>query len=1003
MNVRARMFCLLVALGSWWGGSTSLEGQTTGSVTGQVTNQATGAPLANVQVTVGVAGLGGLTGNDGRFALASVPAGEVVVRVQMIGFTPAERTVTVVPGQPAVVNFQLASRALDLDGIVVTGTAGGTQRRALGNVVSSLDAEAVMQQSPVANMDQMLAQRTPGLMMTPGGGNVGTGAAVRIRGVSSLSLGNEPIVYIDGIRMDSDPRRGPGQRGGSNVSRLNDLNPNDIASIEVIKGPAAATLYGTEASNGVIQIITKRGQSGSPRFDVSFRAGQNWLWAPEERSDLRWARQTGTGELISFNPYRHEIENGAGPIWTNGNMLGFSASLRGGTDAVRYFLSGSLDDDTGVVPWNTSERISLRSNTEILLTEKLTLQTGASFIRSRIRLPASNINVDPFSQIIWASPAKANSATRGFYTSPPDVWDQMESLAENDRTTVSGELRYSPAPWTTHRLVAGLDSNNETEAGLWPRQPEGAPNFFGNLGLGQKNVVRRNARVLTLDYSGSAEIARGDMVLTPSVGFQYFRRESEVITAQGAQFPAVPITTVTGGAVRTAGETFVENSTVGVYLQQQVAWNNRLFATAAVRADDNSAFGTDFDAAIYPKLSFAWVIHEEPFWSLGWVDQLRVRGAWGAAGQQPSTFDAARLYSPTVGRDDSPGLQPSAFGNPALKPERGEELELGFDASFLGGRLSLEYTLYDRRIKDAIVNRPLPPSTGFSGSQIVNIGEIKAGGHEIALNAQMVEGRRVSWDLDVQFATMSNEILALGGVEFIGAGGQARHREGYSIADIFMRKIVSAEIDGGGFVTQALCDGGAGRDGVSQGGAVVPCSQAPQVLWGRSQPTWQFGLGSAWTLGNNLRINARVEGNGGHWQSNTEIRAQHNLGISRGVLERTDPMLMAYRAIENDATGMYRADFLRLREISASYTLAEALVGRVGAQSGSLSVGMRNVMMLWTKEEGWGTPRNGSIRVPLADMLSWDPEVSSTDQLANNYQTVMPPTASLTFTVRLGY
>lgn len=994
---------LALLVGALW--SVPLEeavGQATGTITGQVTNLATGAPLPNAQVAVGSSGRGGLTGPDGRYSVSAVPLGEVTIRVQLLGFSTTERVVTITAGQPVTADFQLGMQALDLDGIVVTGTAGGTQRRAIGNVVSTVDAETVVQQTPIGNMDQLLAQRSPGLMMLPGGGNVGTGSPIRIRGVSSLSLGNEPIIYIDGIRMDSDPRRGPSQRGGSNVSRLNDLNPNDIASIEVIKGPAAATLYGTEASNGVIQIITKRGQSGAPQFDVSMRAGQNWLWSPEERTGLRWGR-TSTGELISFNPYRYERENGRGPIWTNGNMMGVNASVRGGTDAVRYYVSGSYDDDTGVVPWNTSERIGLRTNMELLLTNNLNLRTNASYTRSDVRLPAAAIDVDPFSQIVWASPLKAETGTRGFYTAPPETWSTMESRAENDRTIVSTELQYNPIDWNTHRLIVGLDLNDETETALWPRQPEGASHFFGNNALGNKSVSRGANRVLTMDYSGSAEFEVGELVLTPSVGFQYFRRRSEFISASGQQFPAVPITTVTGGAVRNGTETYVENATVGVYVQQQLGWRNRVFLTAAIRGDDNSAFGTDFDAAIYPKLSGAWVVHEEPFWNLNWVDQFRLRGAWGAAGQQPSTFDAARLYSPTVGHNNQPAIQPQAFGNPMLKPERGEELELGFDASFLDGRLSLEYTLYDRAVKDAIVNRPLPPSSGFSGSQIVNIGRVNAWGHEVALNALLVGMDRFSWDFDTQIATMGNEIVDLGGNEFIGAGGQAQHREGYSIADIFMYKILSAEIDAGGFVTQALCDGGTGRDGMSQGGAAVDCNDAGPVLWGHSQPTWQFGLGTTFTFWDRLRLYGRIEGNGGHWQSNTEIRAQHNLGLSRGVLERTDPMLMAYRAIENDATGMYRGDFLRLREVSANYTLTPALAGRIGANSGSVSLGMRNVMMLWTKENGWGTARNGSITLPLAGMTAWDPEVRGTGQLASNYQTIMPPTASLTLSVRLSY
>src|SRR5690606_6718756 len=241
----------------------------------------------------------------------------------------------------------------------------------------------------------------------------------------------------------------------------------------------------------------------------------------------------------------------------------------------------------------------------------------------------------------------------------------------------------------------------------------------------------------------------------------------------------------------------------------------------------------------------------------------------------------------------------------------------------------------------------------------------------------VVERDNFAWEIDTQLATMGNRIVDLGGVEFIGAGGQAEHRVGFSLADVFMYRIVSAEIDEGGFVTEALCDAGRGVGGKEQGGAIVPCDQADKVLWGHSQPTWQFGLGTGFTLWNRLRLYARIE--------------------------RNDPMLMAYREIENDATGMYRADFLRLREVSATYTLTDRLSRLLGAQSGSVSVGMRNVMMLWTRAHGWGTPRNGSIRVPIADMIVWDPEVTSTGQLANNYQTVMPPTASLTFTVRLRY
>src|SRR5690606_6417799 len=197
---------------------------------------------------------------------------------------------------------------------------------------------------------------------------------------------------------------------------------------------------------------------------------------------------------------------------------------------------------------------------------------------------------------------------------------------------------------------------------------------------------------------------------------------------------------------------------------------------------------------------------------------------------QPSTFAAARLYAPTVGFGDQPSLQPQAYGNPQLKPERGEELELGFDASFLNGRITVEYTRFDRKVRDAIVERPLPPSSEFSVSQIVNISEVHARGDELGVRVD-VDGRdNYGREHDPKLATMGNRIVDLGGVEFIGAGGQAEHRVGFSLADVFMYRIVSAEIDEGGFVTEALCDAGRGVGGKEQGGAIVPCDQADKVL-----------------------------------------------------------------------------------------------------------------------------------------------------------------------------
>src|SRR5690606_4780330 len=196
----------------------AIEAQT-GTVQGRVLDAGTGRGLPSAQVSIPETGLGGLTNNDGRFLLLNVPVGQQTVSVLLIGYEAQNQQVTVQAGQVATVEFRMESSALELDEVIVTGTAGGSQRRAIGNVVTQVNADEILNQAPVGSVDQLLGQRTPGRTMLPGTGQVGTGTAPVIRGVASISQGNDPIVYIDGVRMDSDATRGTGQRGGANISR----------------------------------------------------------------------------------------------------------------------------------------------------------------------------------------------------------------------------------------------------------------------------------------------------------------------------------------------------------------------------------------------------------------------------------------------------------------------------------------------------------------------------------------------------------------------------------------------------------------------------------------------------------------------------------------------------------------------------------------------------------------------------------------------------------------
>ena len=1005
---------LLPVIALLCGGSAAAQG-TRATISGQITDSTAQNPLAGVEVFIVSTGgttvtRGTRTNEAGRYTLADVPAGTVRLRARFVGYAPKEQVVTVRDGESATLNFMLTQRSTVLDQVVITGTGGAVERRAVGNVIESIDASKVMQQSAPRSVEQLIGARTPGVIVLPNTGQVGTGAQLRVRSVGSLSLSSDPIVYIDGVRMDADPSQGPAQRGGAGASRLNDINPDDIESIEIIKGPAAATLYGTEASNGVVQIITKRGKTGAARWDFSTRQGTNWLQNPEGRAGLLFYRDPADNQVKGFNLYRYELNQGNGPIFTNGRNQGYAMSVNGGSDANRYYISSGYDNDVGVVDWNWDKKFSIRANIDAQPTNKLTLKMNVGHIRDRIRLAQpGGINPDPFSNLVWGRFSNIPT-TGGFGFAPRDLWNTVQNRADADRTTTSLTAMFEPWSWFTHRLVAGLDFDAENNWTLYPRQTAANQTFYGTQGLGQKAVDRVSRSVLTLDYSANAKYGFHEINLlknldfTSTVGLQHYRSETSTISAVGNTFPASPLTAVGNGASTTGSEAFGANATVGVFVQQAVAWKNRLFFTAAVRGDDNSAFGKDFSAAYYPKVSLSWVASDEPWFRVPLVTSLRLRGAFGAAGTQPGTFDAIPLYTSSVGANNAPGLVPLQIGNPALKPERSQELELGFETTVIGDRLDVSYTHFGRNVSDAIVNVPVAPSRGITGNQVVNIGKAKIWGHELAANLHAYRGDRVSWDIGSQYATNGNRIEDLGGARFftVGGGGQAQNRLNWSIADMFMYKVRSAVVDANGTVLSSICDGGRGKDGLEQGGPDVPCSSAPRVFWGHTQPTWQAGLNTTVTLFRNLSLYGRVDGNGGFVQSNTEIRALHNQGSTKAVLER-DPLLAGYRAIEADAPGTYKAGFLKLRELSATYTLSPSLAQRVRANGLSITAAGRNLSTLWTEQHGWNTSRDGEVYTGIADGHTWDPEIRAVGSRSNGFQTILPPTASFTTTLRVTF
>jgi len=940
------------------------QAQAAGTITGRVVDARTQEPLATVQVTIPALSRGVLTGADGRYSLTNVPAGVHNVRAQAIGFTTINSTVTLAAGGSAVMEFQLEQTALNLDAIVVTGTAGGTQRRAIGNVVERIDAESLVTLAPVGSVDQLLGARVPGLSTFGSNGGAGPGGQViRIRGSSSLGVANDPIIFIDGIRMDGGSSSGSftNTTSGATVrsSPLNDINPADIESVEVIKGPAAATLYGTEASNGVIQIITKKGASGAAAFDASVSLGTNWF--PDPKGTIPDGYYTQNGVILSHNLYERESDFLGRDFFQKGPIRKYSLSARGGTGLIQYYASLNRDEEEGFVAWNTDERTNARTSLTVLPSTGLSISLNASTLQGANRSAGSNI----WGTIVRQQPATIDNPLRRGFDTPPEAYsDGQNELTDVDRNTWSTEVRYEPVSWLRTRAVVGQDVNVIENAVITFREANAPSGFFGNNGLGAKTINRDRNQVTTADLSASAALeATPRLRLTTSSGLQYYKKVLNQTTLVGTEFATAALTTVGAAARTSAFERFVENATVGVYVQQQIDWDNRIFVTGAVRADDNSAFGSDFDIAVYPKLSATWVISDESFWAMPYFDLFRMRAAWGAAGQQPDAFAASQLYRPEVGTGNLPILTPSSFGNPDLGPERGEELEFGFDAEVFDGRISGEFTHYRRKTTDAIVAATLPPSLGFPGTQFSNIGLVKNWGSELAMGVQVLRGGRIGWDLGITAATMHNRIEDMGAVKriLLNTSAGLYHVEGYPMSSGWARMVVSADLLEGATAlqnraTNILCDGGAGPNKERIGGEPVPCNEAPLLYYGRSgEPTWTVNLSSTLSVGDNVQLIVSTDGRGGNTGGSQEVCARLTTwGNSKPFHEATNPIYLAQRTVDRTPLCAWANGMLRLREVALNYNLPAMLVDRIGASRASVRVGARNLGYLWRETEQYG-------------------------------------------------
>ena len=943
------------------------QAQDAQTISGTVLAAATLTPIQGADVRVQGADSGVFTDVSGRFRLTNVSGTQATIVVRRLRYQPLTQTVRV----GTDVRLLMTEATVQLDEVVITGTAVGEQQRSVGNSIASIAVAQELERSAVPDVGNLINARAPGVIVTQGNGRAGAGTSIAIRGRSTISLNQQPLLYIDGVRVTNDVGTGTGSQGGRGVSRLNDIAPEDIESIEIIKGPAAATIYGTEASNGVIQVITKRGRaSDKPRWGLSLRQGTQWFQDAEGRIPTNYGKNT-QGQILTWNAIENEKALG-NEIWTKGHVQTFSGSVSGGSNLIQYYVSSAYDKDKGIERNNRLDRYTGSANLNITPGSTVDINTRVGYVTGTTHLGA-DYGVGTISGAVYGSPLTASTLSRGFGLAgyPPEVvWDFFDNSQELNRFTGGITTNHRPLSWFQHRLIVGLDQTAEDNIYLAKFIPvEWRPLFSPTAARGQVQQDRRDVTYGNADYSGTARFSiSSGLESMSSFGAQYYRKRIRTSQAVGLEFPAPGLSTVAAAATRQGSQDFQTNTTIGFYAQQQFGWNDRLFLTGAVRVDNNSAFGEDFDLATYPKVSASWVISEEPFWKLGAINTLKLRAAFGVSGLQPDVFTALRTFQPVTGTGDSPAVTPQLIGNPDLKPERGQELEAGFEAQ-LFNRLSLDFTYFSKQTKDAILLRPVPPSTGFPGNQYVNIGEISNHGLELRASVQALQRENVGLEITGNIGTTKDKIEDLGGIPFVAFSGlPQRHVEGYPIGGMWAKRVTSAGFNAAtGRAVDLMCDGGPGAQ-------PQPCAAAPVIFLGTITPKATGAVSSSLTLFKRLSLYGLVDFKTGHKMLNTDEALRCAILVVCEVNvspEKYDPK---YVANAQNGSALIIVDqfiddasFAMLRELSATYSLPERWARYARSTRASITVAGRNLHR-WTSYTGL------------------DPESRAINSSANPYQ-----------------
>ncbi len=981
-SVQALAFALLSPL--------LLAAQTaTGTVRGRVTDAANGRGLAEAQISVAGTRVGTIAGANGDYVLVEVPVGPRTINVRRLGYAPAALPAVVAAGTTVTVDAALRVSAVNLSEVVVTGSAAPTERRKVGTSIASVDSTTISR-ALSTTLDQALQGKVAGAQISQNsGGPGGGGISVRLRGTNSFISGSDPLYIIDGVIIDNGSSQLADLGGRSNPqNRLADLNPADVERVEIIRGAAAAALYGSRANNGVVQIFTKRGTIGKPRFTLSSRVSSSEL---REQQPFNLYPFDANGLPSARFNYQDDIfQRAAG---TEHNL-----TVEGGNEQTRYFLSGNTMAEDGILRSTSSRRQGARINLQQTLAPSLIANVTANYVNTKNQFQAFGEQNDYgiMGSLFFAPTNVDFRPVNGIYPLPPALGtnpllaiDRIRNPQTIDRFIGSSKLTWTPVPQLILDYTLGVDNTSFEQRQFLPRNAVlgTAPNSTGrSQSVFQGNRIVNQDGVATYSWAPV-----GSFEFRTTGGFNYTNQT--VRTTNAVANGLAPVGELVGaGSVFSAGQTEVELRTLGFFGQQEVSINDRLFLSGAVRYDASSTFAPSERWQAFPKFSASYVAINN---QAGLLNSLRLRGALGWAGSQPGIVNAYSQYIgytqlPFAGR---PGfVNDVTYGNPTLRNERAREWEVGAESGVLDGRVSIDATYYNRLVSDLLFFRPLATSTGFS-RQFYPIGSMSNKGVELALRTTNLDRPNVKWSTTATYSTNKNRVESLDILDFQSAGGYPNRIRAGLPAGVFYGSYAARNCATGALLLDSLGRYRRSNQTVDMGATLAQrqalsggtCNDSLNAVIGDPNPSWLGSLLNELTLGKKLRVRMLLDGVFGNDVMNLSTRAQ-NAGVAsnskeyeRELLPYGDPRKLppGYNARTQGIFEYWVEDgsFVKLREVSATYTVDIPAARRVFREGIDVTLSGRN-LAVWTKYSGYDPELNlfgtnsgglGSLQTTAAD------------------------------------